>query len=365
MVNGTLCPAGIVTGSDSPLIVNAELLILVAETVTLAPLADRLPEPVPVPPLTTLPMASVDGEILSCPTAAVPVPVSVAVDVDGWPLLVTVSVALADPTAVGLNVIVKGTLCPSGMVTGRVSPLILNAELLILAAVTVTLAPLAVRFPLAVPLAPSTTLPTAIVEGETLSCPAAAVPIPVNETDIVEFEAFEETVTVPLALPEAAGENMTLNGALCPAASVKGTVIPLRVKPVPLIPISETVTLEPPLFVTVPDRFWFLPTVTLPKLRLFGLAPRVPGEFGWMLTSLMPWQPFNRARLAITNKLAAKLALNFEQSFSTQFAISLKLGALCERHRDLTATSVVLQPVFNQISLVHVANGPKSQDETF
>ena len=49
-----------------------------------------------------------------------------------------------------------------------------------------------------------------------------------------------------------------------------------------------------------------------------------------MLTSLMPWQPFNRARLAITNKPAAKLALNFEQSFSTQFAISLKLGALCE-----------------------------------
>ena len=83
-----------------------------------------------------------------------------------------------------------------------------------------------------------------------------------------------------------------------------------------------------------------------------------------MLTSLMPWQPFNRARLAITNKPAAKLALNFEQSFSTQFAISLKLGALCERHRDLTATSVVLQSVFNQISLVHVANGPKSQDET-
>ena len=133
--------------------------------------------------------------------------------------------------------IVNGTLCPSGMVTGRVNPLILNAELLILAAVTVTLAPLAVRFPLAVPLAPSTTLPTAIVEGETLSCPAAVVPIPVNETDIVEFEAFEETVTVPLALPEAAGENITLNGALCPAASVKGTVIPLRVKPVPLIPI--------------------------------------------------------------------------------------------------------------------------------
>ena len=59
--------------------------------------------------------------MLSCPTAAVPVPVSVPVEVDGWALLVVVSVALADPTAVGLKVIVKGTLCPAGIVTGSES----------------------------------------------------------------------------------------------------------------------------------------------------------------------------------------------------------------------------------------------------
>ena len=126
---------------------KAELLILAAETVTLAPLADRLPEAVPLPPLTTLPMASVDGEMLSCPTAAVPVPVSVPVEVEGWALLVAVSVALAEPTAVGLNVIVKGTLCPAGIVTGSESPLIVKAELFVLAAVTVTLDPLAFKLP--------------------------------------------------------------------------------------------------------------------------------------------------------------------------------------------------------------------------
>src|ERR1700742_3525401 len=97
MVNGTLCPAGMVTGSDSALRVKAELFVLAAVTVTLDPLAFKLPEPVPVRPLTTLPMASIDGEILSCPTAAVPVPVNVPVEVDGWPSLVTVSVAVADP----------------------------------------------------------------------------------------------------------------------------------------------------------------------------------------------------------------------------------------------------------------------------
>ena len=205
MVNGTLCPAGIVTGSDSPLIVNAELFVLAAVTVTLAPLAFKLPEPVPVPPLTTLPMASVDGEMLSCPTAAVPVPVSVPVEVDGWALLVVVSVALADPTAVGLNVIVKGTLCPAGIVTGSESPLRVNAELFVLAAVTVTLDPLAFKLPEAVPLEPSTTLPTANVEGEILSCPARAVPVPVKVSVEVVGCALLVTVSVPLADPTLVG----------------------------------------------------------------------------------------------------------------------------------------------------------------
>ena len=205
MVNGTLCPAGIVTGSDSPLIVNAELFVLAAVTVTLAPLAFKLPEPVPVPPLTTLPMASVDGEMLSCPTAAVPVPVSVPVEVDGWALLVVVSVALADPTAVGLKVIVKGTLCPAGIVTGSESPLIVNAELFVLAAVTVTLDPLAFKLPEAVPLEPSTTLPTASVEGEILSCPARAVPVPVKVSVEVVGCALLVTVSVALADPTLVG----------------------------------------------------------------------------------------------------------------------------------------------------------------
>ena len=32
------------------------------------------------------------------------------------------------------------------------------------------------------------------------------------------------------------------------------------------------------MLVTVSDRVWWFPTVTLPKLRLVGLAPRPPGE---------------------------------------------------------------------------------------
>ena len=61
-------------------------------------------------------------------------------------------------------------------VTGKVMPLIENSEgfaPLSDTEDTVTLAPLAVRVPLAVPLAPTTTLPTAIVMGLTLRVPGA------------------------------------------------------------------------------------------------------------------------------------------------------------------------------------------------
>ena len=39
-----------------------------------------------------------------------PVPVSASVIVEGWPLLVMVSVAVAAPETAGLNVMVNGTL---------------------------------------------------------------------------------------------------------------------------------------------------------------------------------------------------------------------------------------------------------------
>ena len=77
--------------------------------------------------------------------AAAPVPVRDSVLVVGDALLVTVRVPLAVPDVVGLNVIVNETLLPAAIVTGSDSPPILNTELLVVAAVTVTLAPLAVN----------------------------------------------------------------------------------------------------------------------------------------------------------------------------------------------------------------------------
>jgi hypothetical protein len=92
----------------------------------------------------------------------------------------------------------------------------------------------------------------------------------------VGFEAFDVTVRLPLALPADCGVNVTVKVALWPAVRVIGVVTPLRLKPAPLIPTWEIVTLEPPVLVTVSDRACLLPTVTLPKLRLVGFDPSAP-----------------------------------------------------------------------------------------
>lgn len=90
-----------------------------------------------------------------CVVAAVPVPVRACVVVVGEALLVTVRVAFTVPVTCGLNVIVYGTLWPAAIVTGRLRPPMVNTELFVVAAVTITFATLAVRLPEALLLLPT------------------------------------------------------------------------------------------------------------------------------------------------------------------------------------------------------------------
>lgn len=60
-MNGTLWPAGMVKGGEIPPITKRELLELARVTVTLPPLADRVPDAVPLLPTTTLPNPRVVG----------------------------------------------------------------------------------------------------------------------------------------------------------------------------------------------------------------------------------------------------------------------------------------------------------------
>src|SRR5262245_1868063 len=74
-VKAALCPAAMVAGSDRPPRVNSALLEVAAETVTLAPLAVRVPALFCVEPTVTFPNEKVPGEIASWP-GLVPVPVN-------------------------------------------------------------------------------------------------------------------------------------------------------------------------------------------------------------------------------------------------------------------------------------------------
>jgi hypothetical protein len=102
-----------------------------------------------------------------CVDAAIPVPVRATIVVAVWASLVKVSAAVCAPVVIGLKVTVKDALCPAAIVSGRESPLTVNAELFDTTESTVTLLPLALNMPVAVPLLPSETLPTAIVVGVT------------------------------------------------------------------------------------------------------------------------------------------------------------------------------------------------------
>ena len=73
---------------------------------------------------------------------------------------------------------VEWNVLAAAMVTGSDNPPTLKTELFVVAPVTVTLAPVAVRLPDAVALEPSTTLPNGRVPGLTDNCPTVVVPVP-------------------------------------------------------------------------------------------------------------------------------------------------------------------------------------------
>lgn len=118
--------------------------------------------------------------------------------------------------------------------------------------------------------------------GLAVSVPTAFVPTPETGTVSVASEALEASVRLPFEVPEAEGANCTLKLALWPTARVAGAVMPVSVYPAPLMLAREILTLALPVFVTIPEMVWVLPTVTLPKLRLARLDARVPTE---------PWIP--------------------------------------------------------------------------
>jgi len=85
-------------------------------------------------------------------------------------------------------------------------------------------------------------------------------PVPESEMPKFESEAVEVMLTLPLLAPLAVGENVTVNDVLWPAVNVKGKANPLILNPAPPTAAAEIVRLDPPVLVSVSDKFMLLPT---------------------------------------------------------------------------------------------------------
>jgi hypothetical protein len=101
-VKVALWPAAIVAGSDNPLTVNSGLLETAEDTVTLAPLAVRVPVLFWLAPTVTSPKVKVPGATASWP-GLVPVPLNDNERLGTAPSAVSARLPLALPLVVGVN----------------------------------------------------------------------------------------------------------------------------------------------------------------------------------------------------------------------------------------------------------------------
>lgn len=204
-----------------------------------------------------------------------PVPVIVCVVGEFAALLAKDSEAEVAPLACGVNVTVNPVDWPAFKVSGSEIPESANSPFVELAELIVTDAPLAVRVPFRDELDPTVTFPKLKLVGETASWPAE-VPVPESAIVRVEFDAFDTIARLPLTAPVLEGVKVAVNVTLWFAARLRGSDNPLMEKAAPVTFACEIVTLEPPVFVTVSERFALLPTCTLPNPSEVGFADSVP-----------------------------------------------------------------------------------------
>jgi hypothetical protein len=276
-VKDVLCPAFSVSGTVSPLRLKPLPLALAAEMVRAVP-----PEFVSVSesdfelPTCTFPKLKLEGFGESWPCAR-PVPVRGTERAGLLAFELIVNAPPAAPAAVGAKMALKAVDCPALRVSGKVGPVKLNA-LPDAAALDIVAAtpPVFVTVTDTVLLVPTVTLPKLALLGFAATEPGAS-PVPESAMLSGEPAASDTIASVVLAALAVAGAKRTVKGKLWFAASVTGTDSPLTKKPAPLTLACEMVTAVPPVLVRVPDLLALLPTCTLPKARLVGVAVNCPG----------------------------------------------------------------------------------------
>jgi len=188
-------------------------------------------------------------------------------------LLATLTLPVRLPAEAGAKVALRVTAWLGAKVVPEVTPLALKP-----APETVKLERVTFEFPVLVKLAlsklllPKFTLPKPRLVGFAVSRKVAVTPVPLRAIIRGELGALLTSETVPVTLPAALGLKATLNVALLPAAMVSGTVMPVRLKPLPDTVAWEIVTLALPALDSLMVCELLVPVTTLPKLALEGVA---------------------------------------------------------------------------------------------
>lgn len=101
------------------------------------------------------------------------------------------------------------------------------------------------------------------------------MPDPVRASVVVEGCPLLATVNVAFAVPDVDGLKVIENEALWPAGMVTGRVKPPMVNTELFVVAPVTVTFAP-LAVSLPEALPLVPTTTLPRFRVVGLAVSCP-----------------------------------------------------------------------------------------
>lgn len=122
-VKVALCPADKLTGNESPLMENSELLKSTEDTTMLAPVAVNVPVCVPLVPTVTLPTLIGDGFTVSCPEEApIADPLNGTFRVGFEALEVIATFPLKLPVDCGAKLTEKDVVCPGASVSGVLMP---------------------------------------------------------------------------------------------------------------------------------------------------------------------------------------------------------------------------------------------------
>ena len=100
----------------------------------------------------------------------------------------------------------------------------------------------------------------------------ACTPAPLKLMVSGDPPALLVTVTVPVAFPTAVGANFAVKLSVWEGATVAGVLTPVRLNPVPLTVMLETVAAAFPVLVSVICWLALLPVEIFPKFTLAGLG---------------------------------------------------------------------------------------------